>query len=355
MRRVKTASTGLVVGLTRRSPAFTRPYRPAPSNFVGQLWAGLTRSTPAFTGAQAPPDLSLTTAPITDADETSAQAEAGAVFTSIFGDSKRAAEFNRDATHGLALALSLSRPLGLELALAKNTLLTHSRSFLVYLDRDVAREFALQHTISEALVLALDLARTRPLDYDRAAQLDRALQPALERAAERARRLTFDVARDLDLDRDHATLLYRALNYDLDRALTTDRRHDLALVRDLARARGSALDRLSAIAADSGLHRVGFFRRALAMARKSALAIAGGLSRDLKRADLRGANLRAADLTEADLRGVIWSDSTSWPVSLRGEIQASSTEIEPGVYRVREEHRRSSAADLSALWQLDPS
>jgi O-antigen/teichoic acid export membrane protein len=39
-------------GVTRKTPAFTPPPRPAPSTFAGQLWAGLTRSTPAFTGAR---------------------------------------------------------------------------------------------------------------------------------------------------------------------------------------------------------------------------------------------------------------------------------------------------------------
>jgi hypothetical protein len=40
--------------VTRRTPAFSSAYRPAPAPLAGQLWAGLTRNTPAFTGALPP-------------------------------------------------------------------------------------------------------------------------------------------------------------------------------------------------------------------------------------------------------------------------------------------------------------
>lgn len=46
----------LWTAITRRTPAYECPYRPAPATLAGQLWAALTRSTPAFAGSR-PSDL----------------------------------------------------------------------------------------------------------------------------------------------------------------------------------------------------------------------------------------------------------------------------------------------------------
>ena len=62
-----------------------------------------------------------------------------------------------------------------------------------------------------------------------------------------------------------------------------------------------------------------------------------------------GANLTGADLTEAILDRTIldraiWSEHTSWPAGTLSEMQARSTEVEPGKFRIRERGGRSPTA-----------
>lgn len=338
-------------GLTRRTMAFSAPYRSAPSRFLARMWAGLTRNTPAFTGSVRPLGSAASgSVGATDISNIPPEVEAARILTARFAETDRARAIIHDSQYSLALSLSLSRSLGIDLALAHQEALGLPRLLKLSPDRDIAREFALDHSLAQALTIGLDLARTRDIDVKRAANLEAELQSSLEHASRIARDLTAHLVKDLGLDGERATALHKALNYYLCRALTTDRGRDLALVRDIAQARVSSLDRARALASDRFIYRTFLAHRAIIGSRSRALALAGGLARNLQGADLRGADLSGADLSDADLRGVLWSNSTSWPPEMTLEVKERSVEVEPGVFRIEDDRGRSRIGDLSCVF-----
>jgi hypothetical protein len=175
--------------------------------------------------------------------------------------------------HALASALASARDLASALAVA--------------LARDLYRDRALDRAHALALALALTLALARDLAVALAGARDLAL--ALDDAHERALALDFDL--------DDA----RELNLDDARELALDDARDLALALDGAFA--------------------------------SARDLARSTSKDA--VDMSGADLSGAEIENLDaLDGVIWTQRTTWPPNIIGQVRKHSEPIGPGVYQV---------------------
>ena len=60
--------------------------------------------------------------------------------------------------------------------------------------------------------------------------------------------------------------------------------------------------------------------------------------------DASGADLSGLDLADVSvLEGVVWTEETTWPPGIRGEVQAQSEVIREGVYQVRGGSEREPA------------
>ena len=335
MRHARDCLSRVLAAATRRTPAFTSACRPATETLAGQLWAGLTRSTPAFTGARPPLTPVHPSARSRQASLAPRTRDAD-VFVSTFGDSDRAETFIHDTKHHIALALCLSPPLGVRLADQIARKLTGT------LGRASAPELGAARALSRALALALALARQlhrnadtfRPgdsqhlvLDIERhleqatSARGHRVLEIARARICVRVLALGLECEPDVELVRDIG--LTRARDVILSPARDVTRQ----LARDIAVGLARELD-LNDTVSPAGV-------------RPLTRDLAGGLDQDLGGADLTGADLSAADFSAADLRGVLWSASTSWPKGMLAEIQATSTVVQPGVFRFDGGMRRS--------------
>jgi hypothetical protein len=253
--------------------------------------------------------IAVSSSPASEALREQANADSIArFFTIVFGRLDRAQAFRQDARLEVALALTMSRSLGCDIARMHNSQI--GRTLASALDSAF-------DTLGG--VSALDSVRPR---LNRALGDVHALESALNRAVAlyRAFERTGPVYRsvyrfvDIDLCLDfNSAWLGRA------RQLITTLTADITEAIILARLEN--LDRSRMI-------------RSLDAAARLSAEIGRGLLIDLRDADLRGADLAAADLGQADLRGVLWSRSTKWPTWARKDIQASSTEVEEGVFRV---------------------
>ncbi|WP_031171827.1 hypothetical protein [Streptosporangium roseum] len=185
---------------------------------------------------------------------------------------------------------------------------------------DLEHQLISAHELAHALTHALDLAHgflrarvrglARDLDRDLALALDRARNLAHDDAIVR----TFTLVRDLDLDlelgpiRDLVRDLIRELDHDLDidRVRVRVRNLDLTFALDLART----LNRFV----------------------------------DVFPLDVSGTDLSHLNLTNLSrLSGVVWSDSTTWPLDIAEQVRAGSREVGPGVYQVQDGNEHAKA------------
>ena len=168
-----------------------------------------------------------------------------------------------------------------------------------------ARDRALDSASDLALTFARDSARELATALDRHLAVARELATALDSTAVLERTAVLDLARDLIFVLDRASDSARALDRDLARDLARARALDRDLNRDITRASDLARD----------------------------------LNRDLQaqRVDASGADLSDLEIGNVDvLDGVIWTHETLWPsVAIKGQVEAQSEEVHPGVYQVR--------------------
>jgi hypothetical protein len=139
--------------------------------------------------------------------------------------------------------------------------------------------------------------------------------------------LAIDLARDLagDLAGAHAIV------YDFAEALGSPRQ----LARDLAEALARPRD------PDVARHFARELHRSLNQAVRDLVSQFDAVEVDASGADLSTLHIR--DMSA--LEGVLWTQETTWPPSVREEIRMRSREIRPGVYQVRGGDKR----DLSEL------
>jgi hypothetical protein len=208
----------------------------------------------------------------------------------------------------------------------------------------------------EAALLIMIRVRVRSL----ALSLSLAIQIVRTHDLGRTLNLSFDVARNLAGILD----LARARADDLDRDLDSSRLRDLfpARARELARHidRASARDRDDAHALASATRRGRRNPRARTRDRDLALDLYGrlhathGWAKQLSSQvnavviDASGADLSSLDLPDVSvLEGVVWTEETTWPAGVLGEVRAQSEMIRDGVYQVRGGTEREPAGLVS--------
>ena len=405
MRQLTRQANRVWAAVSRSTPAFTPPYRPAPLTFWGQLWAALSRSTPAFTGAR--PQIGIRSAgqrgpSVLDLARTE-------ILNPTFLNRDRADTFASNRGRILALTLARNSKLGLRLAreLARNC-----ADFLAGIfgsdnpytfseispadDSDEFYEFFFR--VEQAHTLALALDRALAHDFSRADAYLRSYKrrrarggarhrtralvrphitdegvhglPIFSYAAEdlfvaidafyRGRLVTIASGRTRDISLELAAAFDRLrISYSPVAELSAGLHQDLAGTdlrgADLSNAQlsratlrgsnlsGANLDGANLSGADlSGAHLIG------ANLSGADLNFAQLIHTDLSDANLKGADLIRADMSGAEPRGVVWSKSTSWPAAFEREMWDRSREIEPGVFRVDE------GGERSPLKEMDP-
>ncbi|MFG1860435.1 hypothetical protein [Microbispora bryophytorum] len=204
-----------------------------------------------------------------------------------------------------------------------------------------------------------NLARALVLSQSRRDARDLALAMTLAIADDLAITLGY-IRRDADM---HATELRQALGNDLTRSAT--RAHTLGHVLDQAVKVEKALLSASALALTLAqpsagllgsphhmrqlLDRVDQLKALLQEAQAIDYAskmehanalidtLARGLTLDLSHTDLRDADLSNINLTILKLAGALWSETTQWPPNTKETVRMRSTELEPGLFRIRPE------------------
>jgi hypothetical protein len=155
--------------------------------------------------------------------------------------------------------------------------------------------------------------------------------------------LDLDHALDHALDREHGRTLNHA------RALTRARDRARVLARGLDMAGGPGDPPVETTRAHvQPLDVVQDLLRALSQAHRHTFDLKTAL--DEVPVDVSGADLSDLHLTDLDvLAGVLWTWETTWPHDVTAQVDARSTEIFPGVFRVsgdtneRDPHRRARA------------
>jgi hypothetical protein len=220
----------------------------------------------------------------------------------IFADEARAKSFAEDAGLSLALAVAVDRLLAAELA--------RKLTAAIYYDADRA-------------IILLKRSTGEPAEAGARAVLVRSLSELRDGADFLYRLVTSGGVRVRDL----LTIVAR-----LHQTAEVARRADSKFAE--SRTDRPTLNEVAGLVADAA---------------ERAFYLMGGLRQDLRDADLRGArlslaelagsdlsgaDLMGADLAHADLEGALWSVATSWPTGMLPTVEANSTEIRPGVYRV---------------------
>ena len=223
------------------------------------------------------------------------------------------------------------------------------------LGRDLARHLAVAVELEGALVGGLERALDLGLDLASSEHLD--LVRALEHI--RGRGLFRGLGR---VGRSRATERARALQRDLASALVRARALDRAGELGIAVERGPVLADGLAIAVKRARILVDDLASADGRARSRSAA---GYARQLRSAldlsctlvywaervevDASGADLSTLDLKDMSvLDGVVWSDKTTWPPGVRGQLEPPrSREIVPGVYQVQSGNERDPSALLT--------
>ncbi|ONI89351.1 hypothetical protein ALI144C_05265 [Actinosynnema sp. ALI-1.44] len=312
----------LLAAFAGTAPAFTREPRSVPRGAVRRLLAAFAGSAPAFTPGG-----------MVDQHTSTAQAAVGEppLPTGLVVDVSQAGprrghtlaqvadEFaSRNAHDRLTARIWLE---GAEMRLAYQLLdaMDKIKALRGLFDREHIVDLAIPLNRARAIARLHDSTRDLAIHLDVAHGQVRDLADAYGLALGRAS------ARQLDLSRDLARDLTRHLPGDLARLLgrVVVRLPEYEFARDIS----AAFDENIAPSGNAALALLNTLSRTVVRLRDAAS--------DMVDADLVEVDLGDPDLRERLLDGVRWSTGTRWPAELRTWIEAHSTSIEGGLYKIR--------------------